>query len=370
MRRLFVFFLILLISYNYCYCYANPDLDLDVSYYWYDGERYEDELQNARKKCIEYYHKTGEVLDYPAANDTYSGDYYLYGLDDAKNMGFYFCICGIDAIEYNNVVHNPDRNFIYSHCLYHMGINYNPVKSNYYDILRYNSYMPDEIDYSQVDINNEKWYNFLQDDMYKYYIDNDIIKLLEKSNMKTFLYNNGINSEVLDVMLIYSVSDWEYTLDNDPFIVAITDKGNYYITNLFENRASLELLLNDKSQIKNEHSNMVIYNQNEAIESLCSRKGCVFVNGKDYTDIINAEFKKDTVTVPLREFAESLGYKVEWIQGENFTKSKVILSNDKHKLSIKYEVWSDGGKYSLNVIDNREIDILRTGINTSDLYRY
>lgn len=364
MRTTIILLIILSISHSICFAYS----DYKVEYMWYDGKLYEDNLKDVRNKCSEHYNKTGEVLNYPATmddNNIFGCESYLYTIDDAKSMGFQFCIYGIAPKDYSKVILNTSRAFLDSNALYTKGFNFSQINSKLMESIEYKPAYKDEIGYNIMEPDSNTWYNFLKDDLYKYYIDSDIVKLLEPSNMQNFINKNGINAEVLDVFLIYSMEDWHYTLDNAPFIAVITDGGNYYITDLFENRADIELLSEHISQVKNEHSQMKIYNYNEAIKTLCTKKGTVSINDTDYSNIVNAEFDNKTVTVPLRKFAESLGYEVKW-DSQNRTAN---LNSYNSKIIVHDEYWGYG--YSVNVVDGeRVIPLVKNKINTNNAYMY
>lgn len=337
-------------------CWANSEVIVE---YMIDNNNFVSSIDKAKDKVKEYTSKTGKYLETPFAYDKNQlGDkYFLYSYDEAEGMGYTLCCYGINALDYSGFIQHPTEDFLNSNSTYYMKFS---NSNNTY--IEYDGY-----DKSLIRFRSDREKNILlNDDSWNYYIDNYIISLLKNSTITKFLAEKGIYANVIKAQLIYSVYDWQYDLNNEPIIWIKTNCGNYYLANLFEHTYK-EQGGNPKDLISNTHSNIKIYNQTEAIQWICSKKGKITLNDIDISNKVRPVFSNKTVTVPLREFAECIGYSVEW----NSIAGTVNLKSDKSEILFKPDIWSFGynGIYIDEEGNRQNIESIEL-IHNNSIYMY
>lgn len=349
MIRIFCILSILIVL-MYNNCWAEDEFTVT---YTINNKKITSSLEEAKANANKYTEANGTYLEYPYAIEdgtSWSNIYFLYSLEDIENMGYSLCCYGIDSLDYSDFIKNPTEDFLENNSMYY---------------LKFNKYNDSFIDYSKFDkslisYNISRNHNImLEEEPWRYYIDKATVELLRNENVTELLKEQGIYANVIKAQLVYSVEDWRYNLNNEPIIWIETESGDYFISDLFEYTFT-EQGRDPKELIANEYSNIKIYSQSEAIYNLCNKKGTVFINGNDISNIVNAVFSYNTVTVPLREFAESIGYSVEW----DSTTGTTRLKSDKYEILFKSNVWSFGydGTYKDRFGKIRSIE------NTNEVY--
>lgn len=375
--KLTVTFFIIVVAYNPCYAYDWEDY-YAVEYKVSDDSSYKKaKFSQAKKECIEYKNKTGEKLSYPYVKRIFDpegenkviGECFIYDYNDIFDYGYETYVYGIPAIKFNEYVKNPSKEFLDN--------NYRAMYARKADtgekLRKTDSYIPtmeymNSNDDSSNDIMEDDAMigaDFCDEDQPISYICYNLIS--RHITIDSFLKSKGINDKIIYSCLVYPYDEWEYSLELVPIVWVKTDKNNYFIRSYDrKNLADFKSLLPDYGSFFNynfayydygvyiyllpDFVEPTLYTQEEAINEFCFKTGKLFVDDSGID--VNVNFYKDTAMIPLRDYAEKLGYDVQWNHNGTvgLVKNNTNLNIEGRNSGNLWELWLlDGDNHRENL---------------------
>ncbi|MGN1317678.1 MAG: stalk domain-containing protein [Lachnospirales bacterium] len=366
-NRIFSIIVIFSIIMSNCVnCYSSTFIDnCIVKYKVSDNSSYkEDTFINAKKDCSEYKDKSGEKLSYPYIKRILDSDdeiseeeYFIYDYNDIFDYGYEVYAYGIPAIKFDEFIKNPSKEFL---------------GNNYMTMYARNAKTGEEL----IDIvndtpmkytknNNKAFPNGTMMRGVDFYFGGATIGPLNYNligpnrNLADFLKSKNISENIVYSCVVYPYDEWVYGLELVPLIWVKTDKSDYFVSNYSRKERADNESLNDYYSNNliyaiSELSEPKLYTLDNAIAEFSLKEGKLFIDNNE-TDV-DVKFYNNTAIIPLRAYAEKLGYNVIWNSNGTvgLVKDNTYLNIDSTIEKSLWNLWLIDGNNHRNSILSTE----------------